>query len=75
MAFPGPREPKPDPRAGSAFQGLEEASGDSVDAESDSSRSQCKGPRVAPAQAGWLLKESFVSRIQRDSDAEVQVPG
>jgi hypothetical protein len=50
LAFPDPGEPKPDPLAGSAFQGLEEGSGDSVGAESYSEQS-VQGAYGGPAQA------------------------
>lgn len=44
---------------------------DSKDALSYSVRSQFKEPRVAPAQADWILRESLVSGIRRKSHADV----
>lgn len=45
-----------------------------MDADSYSVRSQFRGLGW-PLQAAWLLRENFVSRIQRNSNAAVQMPG
>lgn len=45
-----------------------------MDADSYSVRSQFRGLGW-PRQAAWLLRENFVSRIQRNSNAAVQMPG